>query len=231
MYAIIKSGGKQYQVQPGTVFNVERLKVEPGQKVEFEQVLYLNDGKSVRVGTPYLDAVKVSGTVLENGKAEKVVIFKYKAKKDYRKKQGHRQPYTMVEVDSFEADGVEIARKPEKEEAIVAQKADGADSEATKATTAKEEKPKSRAKAKSGVGKLGDAASEKGGGAVKKASKDVAEAKEEKTAVVSAEAAGEEEKLTPVEERTADEADDATSEREEAAKSGKDLKEEPTDGE
>jgi large subunit ribosomal protein L21 len=113
MYAVIKTGGKQYPVEPGDVLSVEKLKVEPGQKIEFDQVLYLNDDKSVRVGAPYLDDVLVSGTVLENGKAKKVITFKFKAKKDYRKKQGHRQPYSKVEIDAFIAGGVEIAVKPE----------------------------------------------------------------------------------------------------------------------
>jgi large subunit ribosomal protein L21 len=111
MYAVIKTGGKQYSVEPGTVFSVERLGAEPGQKVEFDQVLYLNDGQSIKVGTPYLKGAKVVADVLENGKDKKVIIFKFKAKKDYRKKQGHRQPYTLVQVESFVLDGKVIAVK------------------------------------------------------------------------------------------------------------------------
>lgn len=100
MYAVIETGGKQYRVQEGDVITVEKLNAEAGDKVTFDKVLLMSDGKDVKVGTPYLDAA-VSGSVVENGKGKKVIIFKYKAKKDYRKKQGHRQPYTMVKIDSL----------------------------------------------------------------------------------------------------------------------------------
>ena len=100
MYAVIETGGKQYRVQEGDVITVEKLDAEAGDKVTFDKVLLMSDGKDVKVGTPYLDAA-VSGSVVENGKGKKVIIFKYKAKKDYRKKQGHRQPYTMVKIDSL----------------------------------------------------------------------------------------------------------------------------------
>ncbi len=100
MYAVIETGGKQYRVQEGDVITVEKLNVEAGQVVTFDKVLVLGEGKDVKVGTPYLDAA-VTGTVVENGKGQKVIIFKYKAKKDYRKKQGHRQPYTMVKIESL----------------------------------------------------------------------------------------------------------------------------------
>jgi large subunit ribosomal protein L21 len=98
MYAVIETGGKQYRVQEGDVITVEKLNAEAGEKVTFDKVLLLNDDKEVKVGTPYL---AVTGTVVENGKGKKVIIFKYKAKKDYRKKQGHRQPYTAVKIDSL----------------------------------------------------------------------------------------------------------------------------------
>ena len=100
MYAVIETGGKQYRVQEGDVITVEKLGVEAGETVTFDKVLLLSDEKEVKVGTPYLDAA-VTGSVVENGKGQKVVIFKYKAKKDYRKKQGHRQPYTMVKIESL----------------------------------------------------------------------------------------------------------------------------------
>jgi large subunit ribosomal protein L21 len=112
MYAIIKTGGKQYSVTPGDRLYIERLDVEEGDSVEFDKVLYLSTDDSAETGTPYLDAVRVMGTVVENGKAKKVVIFKYKAKKDYRKKQGHRQPYTLVEIESVKSGGKIIAVKP-----------------------------------------------------------------------------------------------------------------------
>ena len=103
MYAIIKTGGKQYRVKEGDVIVVEKLGAEAGEKVEFDKVLVMGEGADIQVGTPYVGS-KVYGTVVENGKGKKVVIFKYKAKKDYRKKQGHRQPYTMVEITGIGTD-------------------------------------------------------------------------------------------------------------------------------
>ena len=97
MYAIIETGGKQYQVKNGDIITVEKLDVAVGKKVVFDHVLAVNDDKSLKVGTPYVET-PVEGKVVEHGKGDKVIIFKYKAKKDYRKKQGHRQPYTMVEI-------------------------------------------------------------------------------------------------------------------------------------
>lgn len=104
MYAVIKTGGKQYRVQEGDVITIEKLNANVGDKVEFDEVLVLGEGADIKVGTPFLDGVKVFGTVTENGKGKKVIIFKYKSKKDYRKKQGHRQPYTIVEITGLGAD-------------------------------------------------------------------------------------------------------------------------------
>lgn len=104
MYAVIKTGGKQYRVQEGDVITIEKLNANVGDKVEFDEVLVLGEGADIKVGTPFLDGVKVFGTVTENGKGKKVIIFKYKSKKDYRKKQGHRQPYTMVEITGLGTD-------------------------------------------------------------------------------------------------------------------------------
>jgi large subunit ribosomal protein L21 len=102
MYAVIETGGKQYRVQSGDVISVEKLPVSAGDKVTLDRVLVFSDGKTTKVGTPYVENAKVETTVVENGKGDKVIIFKYKAKKDYRKKQGHRQPYTMLKVESLE---------------------------------------------------------------------------------------------------------------------------------
>lgn len=101
MYAIIETGGKQYRVSEGDTITVEKLNIEDGDTVEFDKVLLLGEGADVKVGTPYIDGAKVAARVVESGKAKKVVIFKYKAKKDYRKKQGHRQPYTTIEITSL----------------------------------------------------------------------------------------------------------------------------------
>ena len=116
MYAVIETGGKQYRVQEGDVITVEKLDAKAGDKVTFDKVLVLSDGKEMKVGTPYLDA-GVTASVVENGKGKKVIIFKYKAKKDYRKKQGHRQPYTMVKIESLDGSAPKAA--PVKEEAKV----------------------------------------------------------------------------------------------------------------
>ena len=99
MYAVIEAGGKQYRVQEGDVITVEKIKAEVGETVTFNTLLISAEGE-VKVGAPYLNEV-VTGTVVEHGKGQKVIIFKYKAKKDYRKKQGHRQPYTMVKIESL----------------------------------------------------------------------------------------------------------------------------------
>ena len=116
MYAIIETGGKQYRVQEGDVITVEKLDVNAGDKVELDKVLVLSDDNGLKVGTPYVEGAKVIAEAVENGKGKKVIIFKYKAKKDYRKKQGHRQPYTMIEIKSL---GGKTAAKaaPKKEEA------------------------------------------------------------------------------------------------------------------
>ena len=103
MYAVIETGGKQYRVQNGDQICVEKLNVEDGAQVVFDKVLVCGEGADIKVGTPYLEGITVEGEAVESGKGKKVVIFKYKAKKDYRKKQGHRQPYTKVEIQSINA--------------------------------------------------------------------------------------------------------------------------------
>lgn len=100
MYAIIESCGKQYKVAEGDVVFFEKLDAEEGKKVSFDKVVLVSDDKKVEVGAPYVKGVKVEGKVLANGKAKKIVVYKYKAKKNERKTQGHRQPYTKVEITS-----------------------------------------------------------------------------------------------------------------------------------
>ena len=103
MYAIIETGGKQYRVQNGDQIRVEKLNVEDGSAVVFDKVLAAGEGSDIKVGTPYLDGLTVEGKAVESGKGQKVVIFKYKAKKDYRKKNGHRQLYTQVKIEKINA--------------------------------------------------------------------------------------------------------------------------------
>ena len=102
MYAIIKTGGKQYRVQEGDNIFVEKLASDVDSEVVFDQVLaVVNDG-DVKVGSPVVDGAKVTAKVLEQGKEKKVLVFKYKAKSDYRRRQGHRQPYTKVVIEKIE---------------------------------------------------------------------------------------------------------------------------------
>ena len=117
MYAIIETGGKQYRVQEGDVITVEKLNAAVGETVCFDHVLVLGEGEGIQVGTPYVGTA-VEGKVVEEGKGKKVIIFKYKAKKDYRKKQGHRQPYTMVEIT-----GLGVDSKAPKAEEVKAEEA------------------------------------------------------------------------------------------------------------
>lgn len=114
MYAVIETGGKQYRVQEGDVITIEKLNAQAGETVIFDKVLLMSDGKEVKVGTPYLETA-VTGTVVENGKGKKVIIFKYKSKKDYRKKQGHRQPYTAVKIESLAGSAPKKAAAPKAE--------------------------------------------------------------------------------------------------------------------
>lgn len=100
MYAIIKTGGKQYRVSEGDIITVEKLNAEVGETISFDEVLVMGEGSDLKIGTPFINSV-VSGEVVESGKGKKVVIYKYKAKKDYRKKQGHRQPYTNVKITAI----------------------------------------------------------------------------------------------------------------------------------
>ena len=100
MYAIIETGGKQYKVEQGDVVFVEKLGVEEGETVTFDKVLVVG-GDDVKVGTPYVDGASVEASVVKNGKDKKIIV--YKSKKGYHKKQGHRQPYTKVEIKAINA--------------------------------------------------------------------------------------------------------------------------------
>ena len=103
MYAIIEACGKQYKVAEGDVVFFEKLDAEEGKKVKFDNVILLSDEGKVEVGNPYVKGAKVEGKVVSHGKAKKILVYKYKAKKNYRRTQGHRQPYTKVEITSVKA--------------------------------------------------------------------------------------------------------------------------------
>ena len=98
MNAIIVTGGKQYKVSEGDVLFIEKLEAEAGETITFDQVLAILDGETATFGAPVVEGASVEATIVKNGKGKKVRIFKYNPKKGYRKRQGHRQPYTKVEI-------------------------------------------------------------------------------------------------------------------------------------
>ncbi len=102
MEAIIETGGKQFRVAEGDTITVEKLSVEKGQEVVFERVLTVHKDGELMVGRPVVDGAKVVGKIVEHGKDKKIIVFKYKAKKNYRRKQGHRQPLTRVLIEKIE---------------------------------------------------------------------------------------------------------------------------------
>jgi large subunit ribosomal protein L21 len=102
MYAVVSSGGKQYKVQKGEILRVEKISGDIGASVSFDKVLMFSDGENVNIGQPVLENVSVNGHIVEQDKAKKIIVFKYKKRKRYRRKQGHRQPYTAVKIDSIE---------------------------------------------------------------------------------------------------------------------------------
>ncbi|MGI6691567.1 MAG: 50S ribosomal protein L21 [Clostridiales bacterium] len=101
MYAIIATGGKQYRVSEGDIIYIEKLDTETDNTVEFP-VLMLG-GETVKLGTPHVEGASVSGKVLQHGRGRKIIVYKYKSKKNYRRKQGHRQPFTKVEITAIKA--------------------------------------------------------------------------------------------------------------------------------
>jgi large subunit ribosomal protein L21 len=102
MYAIIETGGKQYKVEEGSVVYIEKVNVEAGETVTFDKVLMVG-GENVKVGSPVVEGATVTAKVEKQDRAKKVVVFKFKAKKNYRRKQGHRQPYTKVVIEKINA--------------------------------------------------------------------------------------------------------------------------------
>jgi len=103
MYAVIETGGKQYRVEEGDTLRVEKLAASAGDKVTFESLLFADDGGAVKIGQPKVAGVKVEAEVVEQGLGKKITIFKYKRRKDYRRKQGHRQPFTAIKITAISA--------------------------------------------------------------------------------------------------------------------------------
>ncbi len=142
MYAIIESCGKQYKVAEGDVVFFEKLDVEEGKKVTFDNVVLVSDDKKVEVGAPYVKGVKVEGKVVSHGKGKKILVYKYKAKKNYRRTQGHRQPYTKVEITKIKTAAEKAEAKTEaKAETKTATKS-AEKKTTTKTATAKKETAK-----------------------------------------------------------------------------------------
>lgn len=126
MYAVVKTGGKQYRVAKNDVLTVEKLDGEAGAVVELEEVLAMNDGNGLTIGTPMIDGARVAATVLEQKKGDKVIIFKKKRRKNYRRTRGHRQQLTVIRIS-------DILAKGEKAAAATAAPAADADAPAKKA--------------------------------------------------------------------------------------------------
>jgi len=103
MYAVVATGGKQYRVEEGDVLRVEKLAGDVGSEVAFDKILLFSDGENVKIGQPDLDGVTVHGQIVAQDKSKKILVFKYKRRKGYRRKQGHRQPFTAVRIDRIEA--------------------------------------------------------------------------------------------------------------------------------
>jgi large subunit ribosomal protein L21 len=103
MYAVIKTGGKQYRVSPGEEVKLEKLPGEIGDPIAFDKVMIVSDGENVQVGKPYLENTSVVGQLTRHGKSRKIIVFKYKKRKNYRKKRGHRQQFSMVKIENIQA--------------------------------------------------------------------------------------------------------------------------------
>jgi large subunit ribosomal protein L21 len=103
MYAVMVTGGKQYRVNVGDELFIEKIAGEPGESVQFTDVLMISDDSGIRTGDPNLDGVTVDGEIVKQGKQKKIIVFKYNAKKGYRNKTGHRQPYTRIRITHITA--------------------------------------------------------------------------------------------------------------------------------
>ena len=136
MYAVIESCGKQYKVAEGDVVFFEKLDAEEGKKVTFDKVILVSDEGKVEVGNPYVKGMKVEGKVVSHGKGKKIIVFKMKAKKNYRRKQGHRQPYTKVEITKIKT-AAEKATAPKEEKVVEKTEKVATTKSAAKTTTAK----------------------------------------------------------------------------------------------
>jgi large subunit ribosomal protein L21 len=111
MYAVIRTGGKQYRVAAGETLRVEKLPASAGDKLTFDSLLFADDAGKVQVGNPLVSGVKVEAEVVEQGLGKKIILFKYKRRKSYRRKAGHRQPYTALRITAINAESEQKAKK------------------------------------------------------------------------------------------------------------------------
>lgn len=164
MYAVIKTGGKQYRVREGDTLRVERLSAEQGAKIQFDQVLMVGEGDDVKLGTPFVSGTQVSATVIGQGRGEKIKVVKFKRRKNYLRQKGHRQAFTEVEITKIGAAGraapkakAEPAAKPASEakpeaapkpKAAPKSKAKAAAKPKAKAPAKKKSKPATKKKSK-----------------------------------------------------------------------------------
>lgn len=118
MYAIIEACGRQYKVQEGEIVYFEKLNEEEGKKVSFDKIILVSNEGKVQIGNPYVTGAKVEGKVVSNGKGKKILVFKYKPKKNQRKTQGHRQSYTKVEITSIKTSTDKKVAKVSEEEKV-----------------------------------------------------------------------------------------------------------------
>ena len=103
MYAVVHTGGKQYRVQEGDILRIEKIEGRVGDPVSFDRVLMISDGENVNIGRPVLEETEVQGHIIEQAKSKKILVFKFKRRKNYRRKQGHRQQFTAVKIDRIGA--------------------------------------------------------------------------------------------------------------------------------
>jgi len=139
MYAVIESGGKQHRITTGEVLKLEKIEASTGDKVDFDKVLMVGEGADVQIGTPYVEAGKVTAEVISHGRGDKVTIIKFRRRKHHRKQQGHRQWFTEVKITSISANGVSATADDAAPKKAAAPK---------KKAAAKKAAPKAKAKAK-----------------------------------------------------------------------------------
>jgi len=141
MYAVVKTGGKQYKIEEGEILRFEKIPGDVGSPVTFDQVLMFSDGEKVQIGQPTLENVAVEGRIIEQAKARKVIVFKYKRRKRYHRKHGHRQQYTAVQIDSIKAKSVRSSQNAQAETADQKPAAEKAEVQKAASPKAKAKKP------------------------------------------------------------------------------------------